>query len=84
MAQVVIRSIPEEVHLAIRARAKRSGRSVEAEIRKILADAVLPDGGLRLGSLLVGIGRQADVGDSDVDVIDGVRDRTPAEPMEFG
>ncbi len=84
MAQVVIRNIPEEVHRAIRARAKRSGRSTEAEIRKILADAVLPDGGLRLGSLLVEIGRQAGVGDSDVDVINGVRERTPAEPMEFG
>jgi plasmid stability protein len=43
MAQAVtIRQIPDDVHRALKARAARSGRSVEAEIRQILADTCLP------------------------------------------
>jgi len=43
MAQsLTVRQVPEEVHQALKSRAARSGRSVEAEIRQILADSCLP------------------------------------------
>ncbi|MGH3457314.1 FitA-like ribbon-helix-helix domain-containing protein [Aeromicrobium sp.] len=40
MAAVTIRNIPDATHRALKARAARNGRSTEAEIREILADAV--------------------------------------------
>lgn len=44
MAQVLtVRQVPEEVHRALKSRAVRSGRSVEAEVRQILADTCLPE-----------------------------------------
>jgi plasmid stability protein len=39
---VTIRQIPDDVHRALKDRAARSGRSVEAEIRHILAENCLP------------------------------------------
>ena len=83
MAQVLIRNLPDEVHRALRAQAKRSGRSTEAEIRQILADAVQPQDRPRLGSLLREIGREARLSDDEVAVFDDVRGSTPLEPMEF-
>ena len=45
MAQAVtVRQIPDDVHQALKARATRSGRSVEAEIRQILTDSCFPAG----------------------------------------
>ncbi len=40
MAQVVVREIEDETFAALKSRAKRHRRSLEAEIRLILADAV--------------------------------------------
>lgn len=40
MAAVTIRNIPDATHRALKARAASHGRSTEAEIRAILADAV--------------------------------------------
>jgi plasmid stability protein len=43
MAHVLtVRQVPEEVHQALKTRAARVGRSVEAEVRQILADSCLP------------------------------------------
>lgn len=39
---LTIRQIPDEVHRALKARAARSGRSVEAEVRQILSETCLP------------------------------------------
>lgn len=39
MAAVVIRNLPEDAHRALKERAKRHGRSTEAEIRSILVEA---------------------------------------------
>lgn len=36
MAQVIVRNLPEEVVEALRARARANGRSLEAELRRIL------------------------------------------------
>lgn len=43
MATVTIRNLPEEVRQRLRKRAARAGRSMEAEIRLILADASVAD-----------------------------------------
>lgn len=40
MATLNIRRLPEDVHAKLRARAAKAGRSMEAEARMILADAV--------------------------------------------
>ena len=43
MAVLSIRNLPDEVHARLRVRAARAGRSMEAEARAILADAVNGD-----------------------------------------
>ena len=52
MANVNIRNLPDEVHLAIRIQAAHHGRSTEAEIRAILERASGPEARLKLGSYL--------------------------------
>jgi plasmid stability protein len=56
MAAVVVRSLPDETLRALKQRAARSGRSTEAEIREILANAVRSP--VAVGSALARIGRQ--------------------------
>lgn len=41
MAQLTVRSVPPSVVSALKARAARSGRSAEAEHRRILEDALI-------------------------------------------
>jgi plasmid stability protein len=57
MASMTIRNLSDDVHRAIRARAKRHGRSTEAEVRQILEVAVQPAGGVRIGDELAALGR---------------------------
>ena len=64
-------------------RAAEHGRSTEAEIREILAEAVLPEQRIRLGTALAALGRELELSDADVDLIEAARERTPAEPMEL-
>jgi plasmid stability protein len=73
-----VRNLSERTHKALRIRAARHGRSVEAEIRAILDEAVLPKGRIGLGSMLAAIGR--DFGGVDLEI---PRDTTPAEPADF-
>jgi plasmid stability protein len=80
---IVIRNLPEETHRALKVRAAHHGRSTEAEVREILEAAVRPPGRVKLGSLLAEIGREARLTDKDVDALQHVRDKTPAEPMMF-
>ncbi len=40
MATLTIRNLPRDVHARLRVRAARSGRSMEAEVRALLAEAV--------------------------------------------
>jgi plasmid stability protein len=56
MTTLTIRNLPVETHRAIRARARRHGRSTEAEIREILKEAARPAGTLRMGDELAAIG----------------------------
>lgn len=80
MAVLTVRNVPDEVHRALRARAKQHGRSAEAEVREILSAALVPEDRLLVGDALAAIGRDIGLTDGDVDALNEVRDRTPAEP----
>ncbi|MBB4145639.1 MULTISPECIES: FitA-like ribbon-helix-helix domain-containing protein [Rhizobium] len=82
MPAVTIRNLSAETHRALRVRAAHHGRSTEAEIRDILEAAVRPSERVMLGSLLVDIGREADLSGDDVEVLQE-RNKAPAEPMTF-
>ncbi|MCB1718119.1 MAG: plasmid stabilization protein [Candidatus Competibacteraceae bacterium] len=83
MAMLTVRNLPDEVHRALRIRAAQHGHSMEAEAREILAAAVAPEGRVKLGSLLADIGRQARLTDDEFGVFEQVRDKTPAQPIDF-
>ncbi len=78
MAALNVRNLSEETHRALRVRAAQNGRSMEAEVRAILDEAVRPAERQRLGSALVDLFRP--LGGVDLDV---TRDRTPTEPVRF-
>lgn len=78
MASISVRNLPDQVRKALRVRAARHGRSTEAEIREILANAVQPEGRVKLGSLLAEIGQEA--GGVDLPLR---RNKIPAEPVSF-
>jgi len=44
MAQLIVRNLAEDVKLKLRERARRHGRSTEAEVREILRSAVAGGG----------------------------------------
>lgn len=47
MAQLVVRNLDDDVKAKLQRRAKRHGRSTEAEVREILRDAVRPQAAAR-------------------------------------
>ena len=83
MAMLTVRNLSDEVHRALRMRAVRRGHSMEAEVRQILESAVSPEGRVKLGSLLAGMGRRARLTDEEVAVFEQVRDKVPARPPSF-
>lgn len=83
MAMLTVRNLPDEIHRALRVRAAQHGRSTEAEVREILAEAVKPESRLRLGEVLAALGREIGLSNEDFEVFDQVRDKTPAEPLRF-
>lgn len=83
MAMLTVRNLPDDVHRALRVRAAQHGRSTEAEVREILANAVKPDTRMRLGDALAALGREIGLTPEDFEVFDRVRDTTPAKPPRF-
>ncbi|MDT8893896.1 Arc family DNA-binding protein [Halomonas sp. I1] len=81
MGMMTVRNIPDDVHKALKARAKRHHRSAEAEMRAILEEAVLPRSRLRMGDALSALGRKSGLSNDDIDAIELERSKTPAEPM---
>lgn len=79
MRAVTIRNVPEDVHRAIRLRAARNGRTLQAEMNEILATAVKPEGRVKLGDLLTGIGRRVQLTDKEMTVFDRVHSPSPSE-----
>ncbi len=78
MPQLVVRQLPDEVHRALKAQAKKHGRSTEAEARDIIAIAVLPDSRPKAGDLLCDIWKGADISGVTFD-----RDTLAHEPISF-
>lgn len=78
MAAITVRNLSDETHRALKARAARHQRSTEAEVRAILDAAVASGDRVRLGSLLVDIGRSVGGVDLAAD-----RDKTPHKPPEL-
>jgi plasmid stability protein len=78
MGSLNVRNLSDATHKALRIRAAQHGRSMEAEVRAILDDAVSPQEKVGLGSMLAAIGR--DLGGVELDI---ARDRTPADPANF-
>lgn len=83
VAILTVRNLPDEVHRALRVRAAQHGVSMEAEAREILESAVSPEGRVKLGSLLAGIGKQARLTDQEFAVFEQVREKKPALPVNF-
>jgi len=78
MPTVTVRNIPEKTYRALKLRAARNGRSAEAEMRKILEEAVSPEKEVGLGSQLAALGRR--FGGIELDY---KRDRRPIDPATF-
>ena len=83
MAMLTVRNLPDDVHRALRMQAALHGRSTEAEVRDILAAAVKPAARVRLGDALAALSRDIGLTNEDFEVLDRVRDQTPAVPLEF-
>lgn len=83
MAMLTVRNIPDEVHRALRVRAARHGRSMEAEVRAILEGAVQPPRRTRLGDELAALGRTLGLSDADLQELERQRDKSPAEPVRL-
>lgn len=80
---LTVRNLSDEVHRALRVRAAQHGRSMEAEVREILEATISPPGRVKLGSLMVDVGRQARFSDEELAVFEQVRDKSPAQPPSF-
>lgn len=78
MAAIVVRNISEETHRALRVRARRHGRSTEAEVRAILDGAVRPEQRVRLGSALAALAKS--YGGLELEIR---RDKAPARAADF-
>jgi plasmid stability protein len=83
MGMMTIRNIPDEIHNALKARAKRHNRSAEAEVRAILEEVTRPETRLLMGDALAALGRKVGLTNEDFAVFEQIRDKTPAEPMKF-
>jgi plasmid stability protein len=83
MAMLTVRNLPDDVHRALRVRAAQHGRSTEAEVREILANAVKPKTRVLLGDALAALGREIGLTDEDVETLDRAWDKVPAEPLRF-
>ena len=82
MAMLTVRSLPDEVHRALRVRAALRGRSTEAEVRAILSETVLPEGRVALGSLLTVVGRRAGLTEEELAGF-AQRDPAAASPLDL-
>jgi plasmid stability protein len=81
MAQLVVRNLDDDVKAKLQIRARRHGRSTEAEVRDILRNAVSDEGservplGTRIAARFAGIGLDQDIPEQR---------GYPAQPADFG
>ena len=75
MAMLTVRNLPDDVYLALRSRARRHGRSTEAEVLAILEGAVKLEVRVKLGTLIAAIGKRAGLTEDEFGAFDQ-RDKT--------
>ncbi len=80
MAVISIRDLDDEVRERLRIRAAANGRSMEAEVRAILTDAVRPADDTH-GLLATLLERMGEIGGVDLDLPERA---TPARPARLG
>jgi plasmid stability protein len=78
MGSLNIHNLSDATHKALRIQAARHGRSLEAEVRAILDDAMNPGRKAGLGSMLAAVGR--DFGGVDLNI---ERETMQADPANF-
>jgi antitoxin FitA len=83
LAAVTIRSLPDEIHRAIKVRAEKHNRSAEAEMRAILEAAVRPENRLRLGTAISNMSREIGLTGEDVEALNEACTNSSAEPLLF-
>ncbi len=83
MAMLTVRNLPDDIHRALKAQAAKNGRSAEAEVREIIAQAVKPEARLLIGDAMLQLGRDAAITDQEIDAILQHQPKTPAQPMPF-
>jgi antitoxin FitA len=83
MAAVTIRSLSDETHRAIMARAVLHNRSAEAEMRAILEAAVRPAQRLRLGSAIAKMSHDIGLTNADVEALEELFTTQAAEPLSL-
>lgn len=80
MGMITVRNVDESVKRALRERAARHGRSMEAEVRSILADAACQQDA---PNLYASIRKHFAEGDWDSTIVDG-RSSSPQRDVTFG
>ena len=80
---MTVRNIPDEIHNALKVRAKLHNRSVEAEVCAILEEAIWSEPRIRMGDALASLGRKIGLSNDDIAVFDQVRDKALAEPVRY-
>ena len=78
MGALTVRKISDEVHAALKDRARQNGRSTEAEVRAIIESSLGLAAKKGMGTALEEIGKA--VGGIDLDI---TRDKTPARFAVF-
>ena len=78
MPAILVRNLSPETHRALRLRARKHGRSTEAEIRAILDRAVGSPARVKFGSALATLAKPFRGLDLKIE-----RDKTPARPARL-
>lgn len=78
MPQLLVRQISEEMHLALKARAKQENKSAEAVVREILQRSLIQEESLGFGRRLAAVWQGADTEGMDLEA-----DRKPYETVNF-
>ncbi|MES2390221.1 MAG: plasmid stability protein [Acidobacteriota bacterium] len=78
MPAMTLRNLSEELHRAIKERARENGVSTEAEVRDSLGKLYLPEERLKFGTALFELSRR--FGGVDLEI---TRDRTPTDAPDF-
>jgi plasmid stability protein len=82
MANVLVRDLPDEIHVELKARAKKNARSVNAEIRAVLGAIVPPKARMGLGSQIEEFKKKL-YEEGDDFTFEVIRDKTPATGVDF-